>query len=51
MQGVSINVFVKTGKKKADELGKVFHIDLFGKRETKYDFLAQNSLKKVHSQA
>ncbi len=46
-QGVSINIFVKTGKKKADELGKVFHYDMFGKREIKYDFLLENSLKTV----
>lgn len=42
MQGVSINLFVKTGKKKKDELGKVFHIDLYGKRDYKYIFLNQN---------
>jgi predicted helicase len=47
MQGVSINIFVKTGKKKANELGKVFHFDLFGKRELKYDFLFENSVKSV----
>jgi predicted helicase len=47
MQGVSINLFVKTGKKKANELGKVFHYDLFGKREFKYDFLAENSLETI----
>lgn len=47
MQGVSINFFIKTGKKKADELGQVFHFDLFGKRETKYDFLLENSLKEI----
>ncbi len=47
MQGVSINVFVKTGKKKPNELGKIFHYDLYGKREVKYDFLSQNSLKTV----
>lgn len=46
-QGVSINIFVKTGKKKANELGKVFHYDLYGKRELKYDFLLSNSLKTV----
>jgi predicted helicase len=46
-QGVSINIFVKTGKKKANELGKVFHYDLFGKREFKYDFLSDNSLKHI----
>ena len=46
-QGVSINIFVKTGKKKSNELGKVFHHDLFGKREFKYDFLSENSLKNI----
>ena len=44
-QGISINVFVKTGKKKTNELGKVFHYDLYGKRHDKYDFLFENSLK------
>jgi len=47
MQGVSINIFVKTGKKKENELGKVFHFDLFGKRELKYDFLFENSIKSI----
>jgi predicted helicase len=47
MQGVSINIFIKTGKKKNDEIGKVFHFDLFGKREVKYDFLLANSLKSI----
>ena len=47
MQGVSINIFIKTGKKKANELGKVFHFDLFGKRELKYDFLSTKSISTV----
>lgn len=47
MQGVSINFFVKTGKKKENELGKVFHFDLYGKREFKYDFLNENSIKSI----
>lgn len=46
-QGVSINIFVKTGKKKPNELGQVFHYDLFGKRDFKYDFLSENSLKSI----
>ena len=45
MQGVSINLFVKTGKKKQNELGKFYHYDLFGKRDSKYDFLNENSVK------
>ena len=47
MQGVAITVFVKTGKKKTNELGQVFHYDLFGKRDEKYDFLWKNSLKTI----
>ena len=46
-QGVSINLFVKTGKKKPNELGKVYHFDAYGKRDYKYDFLTENSLKAV----
>ena len=47
MQGVSINLFVKTGKKKHDDLAEVFHYDLFGKRDLKYDFLINNSIKSI----
>lgn len=47
MQGVSINIFVKTGKQKANELGKVFHFDLFGKRDLKYNFLSDNFLNTI----
>jgi predicted helicase len=47
MQGVSINLFIKTGQKKSNELGKVFHFDLYGKREYKYDFLTENSIKTI----
>jgi predicted helicase len=47
MQGVSINIFIKTGKKKAKELGSVFHFDVFGKRENKYSFLSENNLRNI----
>jgi len=46
-QGVSINIFVKTGKKKQNELGLIFHYDLYGIREFKYSFLSKNSLKTI----
>lgn len=45
MQGVSINLFIKTGKKNKNEMGQVFQYDLQGKRENKYNFLSQNNLK------
>jgi predicted helicase len=48
MQGVSINLFVKTGRKKTNELGKVFHFDLFGKREYKYDYLNKHSVSSIN---
>lgn len=47
MQGVSINFFVKTGEKAADELGCVFHYDLYGKRKQKYAFLDQTSFADI----
>ncbi len=47
MQGVSINLFVKTGKKGKDELGKVYHKDLYGLRQQKYDFLDGTTLENV----
>ncbi len=47
MQGVSVNLFVKTVKKKADNLAEVFQYDLFGKRELKYDFLNENKLNSI----
>ena len=47
-QGVSINLFIKTGNKKPTDLAKVFHYDLYGKRDFKYDFLYENSIKSVN---
>lgn len=40
MQGVSINIFVKSKKNKSD----VFHFDVYGTRKLKYDFLRNNSI-------
>lgn len=47
MQGVSINLFVKTGKKDKDELGKVYHKDLYGLRQQKYDVLNDARIEKI----
>lgn len=47
MQGVSINFFVKTGRKKAGELAPVYHYDLYGKRDFKYEFLKENDINKI----
>lgn len=47
MQGVSINLFIKTGKKVGAQLATVLHYDLFGKREYKYDFLLNHSIHDI----
>lgn len=47
MQGVSINLFVKTGKKSRDELGKVYHKDLYGLRQNKYNYLDKITIENV----
>ena len=39
-QGVSINVFVKTGVKQSAALARVHYAELFGSRESKYSALA-----------
>ena len=44
-QGVSINIFIKTANKKDGALAKVFHRDLYGERESKYQFLWEHNLE------
>ncbi len=46
MQGVSINIFVKKNKDKKS-LGNVYHIDLYGRRESKFNFLNENNLGEI----
>ena len=48
MQGVSINIFVKTGKKKKNDMGQVFHSDLHGRRELKYKLLSDLSIDLIN---
>jgi predicted helicase len=50
MQGVAISFFVKTGNKKKGELAQVFQYDLKGRREDKYQFLAENTLDAIQWQ-
>lgn len=47
MQGVSINIFVKTTKKKKNELGEVYHFDLQGKRNHKYETLNNSTISEI----
>ena len=47
-QGVSINLFVKTGKKKGAELARVFHHDLYmARRQSKYKFLWDSNFTQI----
>lgn len=45
MEGVSINIFIKTGTNSKN--ATVFNFDLYGKREKKYEFLLENTLKTI----
>lgn len=44
MQGVSINLFIKTGKKAKETDAEVFYKDLYGLREQKYELLKSGSI-------
>ena len=45
--GVSINLFVKTGNKMKSDPAQVFHYDLYGRREGKYQFLWDHDLARI----
>ncbi len=45
MQGVSINILVKKGLKSS--LSEIYNWNVFGKRESKYNFLYENTLKSI----
>lgn len=46
MQGVSINIFVRKNENK-EKLGMVYHAELFGKRETKFEALNNFEMKNI----
>lgn len=47
MQGVSINIFVKTGRKNKGELATVYHHEIYGTREFKYSSLNDATLSTI----
>lgn len=47
MQGVSINLFVKTGRKGKNELAEVYHHEFYGTRDNKYAALNELSFTTV----
>ncbi|MCP4051054.1 MAG: N-6 DNA methylase, partial [bacterium] len=46
MQGVSINIFIKTLKTKKTEK-ELCYVDLYGKKKVKYNYLINNRLKSI----
>lgn len=48
LQGVAISIFVKTGVKKHEgKPATVYHADLWGKREVKYEWLEKHSIEET----
>jgi predicted helicase len=50
MVGTSINIFVKTGQKKKNELAEVYYTDLLGLRKDKYEFLSVHNINDIEFQ-
>jgi predicted helicase len=48
MQGVSINIFVKTTNKRKGNPSQILHFDLQGRRDDKYTFLNNNNISSIH---
>lgn len=46
-QGVSINIFIKTGIKQPNELAKVYHAELLGLREHKFEYLNNHEINNI----
>jgi predicted helicase len=46
-QGVAITFFVKNNKKKNNELATVYHVDAYGKRNNKYDWLDNITIENI----
>ena len=46
--GVSVNLLIKTGKKKEGELAAVYHYDLYGRRQAKYNFLIEHDISSIN---
>lgn len=47
-QGVSISLFIKSKKKASNKTMKIFHYDLYGKRDEKYNFLNVKQLSTIN---
>jgi predicted helicase len=46
-QGVSVNIFIKTGNKKAGDSARVYFYGISGGRKEKYRFLLENTLDSI----
>jgi hypothetical protein len=43
--GVAVAIFIKTSKRNDDQPGKIYHADLYGLRQTKYEWLSSQSME------
>ena len=46
-QGVAITFFIKSGKKPPNKLGAIFHHEIYGDRQSKYEYLTKHALQDV----
>ncbi len=46
-KGVSINIFVKTGKKQKDELGRIHYEEIINSRKSKFAYLEEAEIESV----
>ncbi|MBR4925911.1 MAG: DNA methyltransferase [Prevotella sp.] len=47
MQGVCINIFIKTKNNQQDKQPEILYQEIYGKREQKYEYLNKNSIKDI----
>ena len=45
-QGASVNIFIKTGERKGG-MARLFHSEIYGRRQTKYQYLVENTMDTV----
>jgi len=48
MQGVSINIFVKTKPNNSNKLGRLFYNNIYGSRQDKYNLLVTSSIGSIN---
>ncbi|TGL63626.1 type ISP restriction/modification enzyme [Leptospira sarikeiensis] len=47
-QGVALGIFIKTGKQEPKQPARIFHSELYGDRETKYEWLRKHDISNTN---